>query len=393
MTTLCDTGALAELCARLARAGFVAVDTEFMRDRTYWPRLCLVQIAGPGDGDVAAIDALAPGLDLAPLYELLNRAPVVKVFHAMRQDIEIFYQRTGEIPAPVFDTQVAAMVCGFGDSVAYDRLAAQIAGARIDKASRFTDWSRRPLSDQQLRYALSDVIHLRPIYQELERRLADAGRESWVAEEMAVLCDPETYQQDPRKAWLRFKTRNPKPKFLAILREVAAWREEEAQRRDLPRGRILKDETVLEIAATAPHSREQLQSLRGVGRDLVEGARGNGILHAVETALALPRSEWPQPAARRELPSGLGPLIDLLKVLLKARCEMHDVAPKLVASAPDLEEIAAADDADVPAMHGWRRTLFGDMALALKHGEIALSADHDRIAIVPLEADRVRRRA
>jgi ribonuclease D len=393
MTIIVDSGPLAELCARLARAPYVAVDTEFMRDRTYWPKLCLVQLAGPEDGDVAAIDTLAPDLDLEPLYDLLNRSPTVKVFHAMRQDVEIFFHRTGEIPAPVFDTQVAAMVCGFGDSVAYDRLAAQIAGARIDKGSRFTDWSRRPLSDQQLQYALSDVIHLRLVYLDLKRRLAEAGRESWVAEEMAILCDPRTYQQDPRQAWLRFKTRNPKPRFLAILREVAAWREDEAQRRDLPRGRVLKDETVLEIAATAPQTREQLRNLRGVSRDMVEGQRGAGILDAIKTALALPKAEWPKPAARRDLPPGLGPMVDLLKVLLKAQCEAHHVAPKLVASASDLEQIAADDNAEVPPLHGWRRGLFGEAALALKRGEIALSADRDRIDIIRLEPSQVRRRA
>jgi ribonuclease D len=382
MTLIADSASLAAFCKRQSQAEFVAVDTEFMRDRTYWPQLCLVQLAGPEEA--AAIDALLPDIDLSPLIELLADSRLLKVFHAARQDIEIFFHLTGRVPAPLVDTQVAAMVCGFGDAVSYENLAAKLAGARIDKSSRFTDWSHRPLTARQLQYALSDVTHLRPTYEHLRRRLAKSGRTEWVAEEMAVLTDPATYALDPREAWRRIRFRTDNPRTLAVLREVAAWREEEAQRRDLPRNRVVRDETLCEIAAHAPNDLEHLARCRGLPRSIAENRQGAQILAAVRRGLDLPASECPQPAPRRDLPSGLGPLVELLRVLLKMRCEDHDVAQKLVASADDLEMIAADDGAQVSALHGWRREIFGADALALKRGQLALTVVGRRVKLVPL---------
>jgi ribonuclease D len=382
MTLISETAALAAFCRRQRQADFIAIDTEFMRDRTYWPQLCLVQVAGPEEA--AAIDSLAPGIDLAPLAELLAEPSLVKVFHAARQDVEIFFHLTGRIPAPLVDTQVAAMVCGFGDSVSYETLAGKLTGARIDKSSRFTDWAQRPLTDRQLLYALSDVTHLRPAYEHLKRRVDKTGRGGWVAEEMAVLTSPATYDLDPQEAWRRIKFRSDKPRAFAVLREVAAWREEEARRRDLPRGRVVKDETLAEVAAHSPTDIEHLSRCRGFSRSQAESKLGAAILAAVGRALALPIGECPVPPPRRDLPAGLGPITDLLRVLLKMRSEDHDVAPKLLASAEDLELIAADDEADVPALSGWRREIFGADALALKHGRLALTSNGRRVKVVPV---------
>ena len=382
MTLITESAALGAFSRRQRQAEFVAIDTEFMRDKTYWPQLCLVQLAGPEEA--AAIDTLAPGIDLEPLFALLADPEPVKVFHAARQDVEIFFHLTGRIPAPLVDTQVAAMVCGFGDAVSYENLAAKLAGARIDKSSRFTDWAHRPLTDRQLQYALSDVTHLRPAYEHLKRRLAKTGRTDWVAEEMAILTDPATYRLDPREAWRRIKFRGDKPRMLAILREVAAWREEEAQRRDLPRNRVLRDETLCEIAAHAPTDVEHLARCRGLARSIAENRQGAQVLAAVKRGLELPASQCPEPAQRRDLPAGLGPLIELLRVLLKMRCEDHGVAQKLIASADDLELIAADDAAEVPALHGWRHEIFGADALALKHGRLALTVAGRRVKVVPV---------
>ena len=382
MTLIAESAALADFCQRQRQAEFIAIDTEFMRDKTYWPQLCLVQIAGPQEA--AAIDSLAPGIDLGPLHALMADTKVTKVFHAARQDVEIFFHLTGKIPAPLVDTQVAAMVCGFGDSVSYENLAAKLAGARIDKSSRFTDWAQRPLTDRQLQYALSDVTHLRPAYEHLARRLAKTGRSEWVAEEMAVLTSPSTYRLEPKESWRRIKFRNDKPRALAILREIAAWREEEAQRRDLPRGRVLKDETLCEIAAHAPHNVDDLARCRGLSRSIAENKQGQAILAAVKRGLDIPANELPPVPPRRDLPAGLGPVIELLRVLLKMRCEDHEVAQKLVASADDLELIAADDEADVPALSGWRREVFGADALALKHGRLALTTVGRRVKVVSL---------
>lgn len=381
MTLIADTETLAAFCARQAGVPYVAVDTEFMRDTTYWPKLCLVQVAGPDEA--AVIDALATGIDLGPLYELLVDPKVLKVFHAARQDMEIFHQYMGgRLPAPIFDTQVAAMVCGFGDQAGYDTLARKLTGTHIDKVSRFTDWSHRPLTDRQLDYALADVVHLRPIYEILSDRLEASGRAGWLEEEMAALTDPATYDLHPEEAWLRLKSRSRDPRHLVVLRELAAWREREAQARDVPRNRVLRDEQLLDIAAHTPRTPKNLARTRGLRRDLAEGRIGRAILETVERALALPESERPAPRRKEDLPPGLGPIVDLLKVLLKAKCERHGVAQKLVASSAELEHIAADDEADVRALTGWRREIFGADALALKHGRLALTTSGKRVELI-----------
>jgi ribonuclease D len=379
---IADNGALAEFCARQQGTGFIAVDTEFMRERTYWPILCLVQVAGPDEA--AAIDALAPGLDLAPLAALMNDAATLKVFHAARQDLEIFFHLAGEVPHPVFDTQIAAMVCGFGDAASYETLVKRLAGVSLDKASRFTDWAHRPLTERQVRYALADVVHLRTAYERLQQRLAENGRAEWFEEEMAALVDPGLYRAEPAEAWRRFRLRGrADSRFLAVLRALAAWREQAAQQRDLPRGRVLRDEALIEIASHAPQKIEALARTRSLGKGIAEGRFGQEILDAVAAGLADPDPPAPIPA-KPELPPGLGPLIELLRVLLKQRCEDYGVAQKLVASADDLELIAADDSAAVPALSGWRHEVFGGDALALKHGRLALTAGRNRIKLVPL---------
>jgi ribonuclease D len=383
MTVITDSDALAQFCARQAGSRFVAVDTEFMRERTYWPILCLVQVAGPEEA--AAIDALAPGIDLAPLLALMADQSTLKVFHAARQDIEIFFNLTGTVPAPLFDTQIAAMVCGFGDSASYETLVGKLAQASLDKSSRFTDWSRRPLTERQIQYALADVVHLRTVYEKLQHRLASNGRASWFAEEMAELASPQTYRSDPTEAWRRFRLRGRvDPRFFGVLREVAAWRETAARQRNLPRGRIMRDEAVLEIAAHVPKSVDALGRTRSLGKGVAEGKLGGEILEAIRRGLADSSAlDTPTPA-RADPPPGVGPLLELLRVLLKQRCEEHQVAQKLLASAEDLEAIAADDEAPVRALSGWRREIFGRDAVALKHGRLALTVRRNRIALVEL---------
>ncbi len=375
---------LTAFCARLADAPFVTVDTEFLRDTTYWPKLCLIQLAGPEEE--AAIDALVDGLDLQPLYNLLTDPNLLKVFHAARQDMEIFYQRlNGQLPGPIFDTQVAAMVCGFGEQVGYDTLARKLTGAKIEKASRFADWSKRPLTEKQLSYALADVTHLRDIYRKLRDQLEASGRARWLDEEMAQITDPATYHMDPRDAWQRLKPKSGDRTYLALLRELAAWREREAQRRNVPRNRILRDEQIQDIAAHAPRTPQELARTRGLSGDFARGRTGEAVLNAVEHALSLPPAERPQSPRKNETPPGVAALVDLLKVLLKAKSESHGVAQKLLATTNDLEKIAVNDNADVAALRGWRYEVFGAQALALKHGRIALAARGKRVEIVELE--------
>ena len=379
-----DTDSLEAFCQELEAADFLAVDTEFMRDSTYWPKLCLMQVAGPSGA--RAIDCLAPEIDLSPMFRLMAKPDLPKVFHAARQDLEIFFHLTGEVPHPVFDTQVAAMVCGFGEQISYENLARQLANARIDKASRFSDWTRRPLPQRQLVYALSDVTHLRTIYSKIARRLEKNGRSHWLAEEMALLSNPETYRLEPANAWKRLKTRSTDRRYLAILRALAEWRESEAQRRDVPRNRVLRDEQLYDIAGRAPTSEEELAHTRGLDRSLARGRIGKAILEAVGKALALDKTALPEPPPRVDLPAGLTPIVDLLRVLLKARCEQHDVAQKLVANSSDLELLAADDKAPVAALQGWRFEVFGKDALALKHGELALAVKGKKTVLVPLTA-------
>ena len=385
MPMIADTAELAAFCQRLSSAPYVTVDTEFMREKTYYPQLCLVQLAGPDEA--RAVDPLAPGMDLSSLFELLANPSVLKVFHAARQDVEIFLHLSGSVPNPLFDTQVAAMVCGFGDSVGYETLASQLAKARIDKSMRFTDWSLRPLTEKQIQYALADVTHLRVVYEKLVRKMEKNGRIGWLADEMVELASPDTYRTDPENAWKRLKPRSSSPKFLAVLKELAAWREREAQERDIPRQRMLRDETLMEIAAHHPSAVDELARTRGMGKGMVEGRMGTAILEAVKRGLALPEDQIPKPPDRVELPRGLGPVVDLLKVLLKMKCDAEGVASKLVANSADIEAIAADDNADVQALQGWRRDLFGADALALKHGRLGLGfcTDGRRLRLAPLE--------
>ena len=393
MPLIQSTDELSALCARLAQAPAIMVDTEFMRDRSYWPKLCLVQLASVEEA--RAVDPLAEGIDLAPLFELMLNERVLKVFHAARQDVEIFHQlMAGRVPQPIFDTQVAAMVSGFGDSVGYDKLASRFANVRVDKASQFTDWARRPLSERQLGYALDDVVHLRAIYRGLADHLARSGRSRWLDEEMAILSDPKTYDLDPENSWRRLKFRSRSPRYLGVLKEVAVWREREAQRRDQPRGHVLRDDAVQELAAEQPADVEALKRLRSVPKGLAEGRIGEALLAAVRRGMALKADELPKLEPAEDLPRGIGPLVDLLKVLLKQRCEENDVAQKLVANVADLEKIAANDEADVPALRGWRREMFGSDALELKRGRVAIAAARNGVKLIPLDVpDRARRRS
>jgi ribonuclease D len=373
------TSELAAVCGRMASHPFVTVDTEFLRETTYYPLLCVAQMASPEEAVV--IDALAPEIDLAPFFELMANEKVMKVFHAARQDIEIVWHRAKLIPHPIFDTQVAAMVLGYGDSISYDQLVARITGDALDKSHRFTDWTRRPLSDAQLSYAVSDVTHLRDVYQALVGDLERRGRVDWVQEEMEVLTSADTYRMDPENAWQRLKTRVRKPKELAVLIEVAAWREREAQARDVPRSRVLKDEVIADIAVQAPTTIEKLKNLRSLPRGFERSRWGEAIVAAVERGLArdlksLPRLERFHPSANGAA------VVELLKVLLRMISESHHVAAKVIATVDDLERIAADDLADVPALTGWRRELFGEKALALKHGQLALAIEQGKVEAV-----------
>jgi ribonuclease D len=386
MTVITDQAALDALCAEYAQAPFVAVDTEFMRERTYWPQLCLVQLARPGDdpGAAVAIDPLGGTLDLSALFALMANPAVVKVFHAARQDVEIFVHLAGVVPAPMFDTQVAAMVCGYGDQIGYETLVRRIARAGLDKSSRFTDWSRRPLSDKQVAYALGDVTHLRAIYLNLSSELKRTGREDWVAEEMAILTSADTYRTEPDEAWRKLKTRSTSGKVLAAAQALAAWREREAQARDVPRSRILKDDALLEIAANRPTTVEELNASRLLQREGRKGPAAEAILAALRAAEDLPPEARPDVEERPQPRPGAAALVELLKVLLKAKSDETGVAQRLIASTADLEALAGDDAPEVPALHGWRRAVFGEDALRLKAGEIALTATPKGVRIVAL---------
>jgi ribonuclease D len=379
MEPITTTEPLAQACARLARHPHVTIDTEFLRESTYYPILCVMQMASPDEAFV--VDALAPDIDLAPFFALMANERVLKIFHAGRQDIEIIWHRAGLIPHPVFDTQIAAMVLGYGDSISYEQLVQRITGDHLDKSHRFTDWSRRPLSKAQIAYAISDVTHLRDIYLALSADLAKRGRTEWVNEEMEILTSPDTYRAEPESAWQRVRTRARKPKELAVLMEVAAWREREAQSRDVPRGRVLKDDALGDIAVQAPTSIEKLAALRSLPRGFERSKWGEAILAAVERGLA--RDPKSLPRIERSRPGVNGPaIVELLKVLLRMTAERHAVAAKVIATVDDLERIAADDTADVAALRGWRRELFGEKALALKHGRLALAIEDGRVAPV-----------
>ncbi len=393
MRVIQDSQSLEALCSELAAADhpdgerFITVDTEFLRDTTYWPTLCLVQVAAPGVE--AIIDPLAGDLrdgdrfNLGPLVDLLRDESLLKVFHAARQDMELFVHRLDVLPKPIFDTQIAGMVCGLGESVGYETLVKTLLGRDLDKSSRFTDWSRRPLTDRQLAYALGDVTHLRDIYPMMDKRLKDTGRTAWVAEEIAYLQDPALYTLHPDDAWKRLKFRNTNRRFLATLQALAAWREREAQTRDQPRNRIMKDDALLECAAAAPDGKEDLDRLRAVPRGFSNSGAAKGLLAAVAAAKAIDKDALPRVAKPVPTPAGIGPVVELLRVLLKMVCEDHEVAPKLVANAADLERIAADDEADVAALTGWRREIFGGPALDLKNGRLALAIQDRKVTLVP----------
>jgi ribonuclease D len=384
MQLISRTEDLAEACARLGAAPFVAVDTEFMREQTFWPRLCLIQMAA--NGTEVLVDSLAPGIDLQPFFDLMVNEQVLKVFHSARQDIEIVHHLAGVIPHPIFDTQVAAMVCGFGDSVSYDQLVQKITGKHIDKSSRFTDWSHRPLSQKQLDYALADVTHLRDIYASLKAELEREGRAHWLEDEMAVLETPETYDLHPDDAWTRMKMRVRKPSELAVLMKVTAWREREARNRDVPRGRILKDDAIYEIAQQQPRDAEALGKLRTVPRGWERSASGAAIIAAVNEALAIPKEELPKIAKPYQPNEGTQSAVELLKVLLKLTAEREGVAAKIIANTDDLEKIASeGEKADVAAMHGWRKELFGDRALKLIDGQLVIKFVNRKIEAVELD--------
>ncbi len=383
MDLITKTSELKSAVAALSQSPFVTIDTEFIRETTFWPELCLIQMA---DKDNAfLVDPLANGISLDPFFALMADKAVTKVFHAARQDIEIIYKLGNLIPAPMFDTQVAAMVCDFGDAISYDQLVGKITGERIDKTSRFTDWRRRPLSDQQLEYALADVTHLVPVYEHLKAELHREGRESWVAEEMALLSSPDTYDLHPDDAWKRLKMRVRKPIELAILQHVAAWREREARERNVPRSRILKDDAIYEIAQQQPKDDKALARLRTIPKGWEKSGPASGLLGAIGDALAIARDDLPKVPKPRNSPEGTSAAVEMLRVLLRMKSEEHGVAQKVLAAGDDLDRIAIdGAEADVPAMHGWRREVFGEPALRLISGAMALRFRNRKVELVDL---------
>ena len=380
MTLITETSKLIDACERFSRDSFLAIDTEFMRERTYYPQLCLIQIAGKDEA--VTVDALATEINLNPILDLMANHRIIKVFHACRQDMEIFFNLNRRIPFPVFDTQIGAMVCGYGESVGYDKLVRQITGVQIDKSSRFTDWSHRPLSKQQLNYALSDVTHLRTVYESLLNQLEKNGRINWLNEEFQNVLNPKTYDIPLDQIWKRLKIKSGRPKFLILVRELCAFREKEAQSRNIPRNRVIRDDVLLDIAARSPRSSVDLAKVRSLSTQFAEGRLGKSILRVVAEASNIPESDAPQLEKLNKPKPQKPALIELLKVLLKHKSEDNNVAQKLIASTADLEAIAENDNANVLALNGWRKDVFGDDALLLKSGKIALSAAGDRIKVI-----------
>ena len=370
---------LAAACARMEQHPFVTVDTEFHRETTFWPILCLVQLAT--EEQAIAVDALAPGIDLSPVFALMANHHVLKVFHAARQDVEIFWKLAGLVPAPMFDTQVAAMVCGYGEQVSYSELVRSVTKHHVDKSSRFTDWQRRPLAQAQIDYAIGDVTHLRDVYRTLDAKLVESGRREWLEDEMRVLTSADTYEQHPERAWERFRTRARKPRDLAVLMELCAWREAEAQSRDVPRARVLKDDALIEIALAAPRTTAEIGNLRAAPRGLERSRAGEEVLAAVERGLARDLKALPK-LERERRGNGAAATVELLKVLLRQASEESGVAARMIATVDDLEAIAHSDRAQVPALQGWRRKLFGARALELKHGRLALTVEHGKVVML-----------
>ena len=383
MSVITTNEALNALCDRLSKSDYVTVDTEFLRDKTYYSKLCLIQIAD--DNEYHAIDTLAGGLDLAPFYDLMTNENVVKVFHAAKQDIEIFVNQANVVPKPLFDSQIAAMVCGFGDSIGYEKLVMALCNKTLDKSTRFTDWSRRPLTQRQIDYALGDVTHLRTTYKKLKEKLEQSGREHWLSEEIGDMLNIDTYTIQPKDAWKRIKIRNSNRRFNAIVHRIAEWREEEAQRRNMPRNRIMRDEVLLELSAVRPTHTNALTSIRGLGANFSSSKSGKDIINAIKESLELPDDALPKISRRKPPSQNTDPIVELLKVLLKIVCKSENVAPKLLANVEDLEKIAESDDADVKALHGWRYDLFGKNAIALKNGEVAFAIKDGEIYVFPIE--------
>jgi len=383
MSLITKTEDLKAFCERAAKSPYIMVDTEFVRETTYWPQLCLVQV-GLAD-EAVAIDPLAEGINLQPVFDLLQNPHVIKVFHSGRQDVEIFYHLTGQIPQPLFDTQIAGMVCGFGESVGYDVLVQKYAKVSIDKSSRYTHWAQRPLTEKQLIYALGDVIHLRIIYEKLYARILEEDRLHWLQEEVDILTDPRTYMIDPYDVWQKIRVRTPRPRMLAILREIAAWREITAQKRNIPRGRVVRDEVMIELAAASPRNVSELGRMRGLSSSFIDGKDGKMILELIEKAHALPLEDCPQVKKEGASPPGASALMEMLRLLLKIKAEKYHVAQKLIATSADLETIARSSDPQVPALEGWRREVFGNAALALKTGKVAIGIKNHKITLIPLE--------
>jgi ribonuclease D len=383
MELITSTDALAGFCARATQFDFVTVDTEFLRETTYWPKLCLLQAATPDEAIL--VDPLADGLSLQPFFELLANRKIVKVFHAARQDIEIFVKLSGVVPQNIFDTQIAASVCGFGDSVSYDNLVRSVTGVDLDKSSRFTDWSHRPLTEKQRLYALADVTHLRDIYVKLQQQVSETNRWDWVEDELQVLRSIDTYVVKPENAWERFKSKLSRPRDLAALKAIAAWRERRAQDTDQPRSRILKDDALIELAMQRPVTPEAFDKLRAVQRGYGRSSAAQELIAIIKDVEALPKTDLPPAPERYRGPSPKGAVGDLVRVLLKAVSEEHGVAARILATSNDIDALVLDDDADVPALHGWRRKLFGEKALALKHGKIGLAATRKGIIEFPIE--------
>lgn len=378
MTILKNTAEIKAHCQKLSAHPFVTVDTEFLREKTYYPKLCLIQISGP-DKEAFAIDPLAEGVDLQPVYDLLCDPKILKVFHAGRQDMEIFFKLMGQVAAPFFDTQIAAMVCGYGDSIGYENIVRNITGASIDKSSQFTDWSIRPLSEKQIKYALGDVTHLCDVYLHLKEELHKRGRTDWVMQEEEILADPRTYANDPYESWKRIKLRSPKSKSLAILREIAAWREKQAQKRDVPKTWIMRDDVLGEIAVQAPSNKKQLAKIRNISTETAEGKIGDQILEAINFALSTPKDDWPKPERKEMLSPSAQASVDILKMLLRVESTENKVAAKLIASSEHIEALALDDNADIPAMKGWRYDIFGKDALAIKNGKLAIGLKDGKV--------------
>jgi ribonuclease D len=383
MELITSTDALAAFCARATTFDFVTVDTEFLRETTYWPKLCLLQAATTDEAIL--VDPLADGLSLQPFFELLANRKIVKVFHAARQDIEIFVKLSGVVPQNIFDTQIAASVCGFGDSVSYDNLVRSVTGVDLDKSSRFTDWSHRPLTEKQRLYALADVTHLRDIYTKLHQQVTETHRWDWVEDELSILRSIDTYVVKPENAWERFKSKLSRPRDLAALQAIAAWRERRAQDTDQPRSRILKDDALIELAMQRPQTPDAFDKLRAVQRGYGRSSAAQELIALIKSVEAIPKTELPPAPERYRGPSPKGAVGDLVRVLLKAVSEEHGVAARILATSDDIDALVLDDEADVPALHGWRRKLFGEKALALKHGKIGLAATRKGIVEVPIE--------